>query len=129
MRCKPKWQNEQGIWRRGHVWVREHADAIEEEAGQPRRNNLVGRLLAIVTVHDPERRDEDGEPQRYSEAFIDILRHRNKGRPHDVHGLIEVEPIPVTAIVRRGVRVRPNRSVPNWGSQLAVLVPVPCGGG
>jgi hypothetical protein len=94
VRCKPKWQNEQGIWRRDHVWVCEHADAIEEEAGQPRRNNLVGRLLAIVTVHDPERRDEDGEPQRYSGAFIDILRHRNKGRPHDVHGLIEVEPIP-----------------------------------
>jgi len=94
VRCKPKWQNEQGIWRRDHVWVREHADAIEEEAGQPRRNNLVGRLLAIVTVHDPERRDEDGEPQRYSGAFVDILRHRNKGRPHDVHGLVEVEPIP-----------------------------------
>src|SRR5271169_6061489 len=54
VRCKPKWQNEQGIWRRDHVWVREHADAIEEEAGQPRRNNLIGRLLAIVTVHDPE---------------------------------------------------------------------------
>jgi hypothetical protein len=36
---------------------------------------------------------------------------------------------PVTTTVRRGVRVRPNRSVPNWGSQLAVPVPVPCGGG
>ena len=36
---------------------------------------------------------------------------------------------PGLAIVRMAVRVRPNRSVPNWGSQLAVPVPVPCGGG
>ena len=33
------------------------------------------------------------------------------------------------AIIRMAVRVRLNRSVPNWGSQLAVPVPVPCGGG
>jgi hypothetical protein len=34
-----------------------------------------------------------------------------------------------TSIVRRGVLVRPTGPVPNRGSQLAVPVPVPCGGG
>src|SRR5277367_1434649 len=30
---------------------------------------------------------EETRTASHSGAFIDILRHRNKGRPHDVHGL------------------------------------------
>jgi len=46
-----------------------------------------------------------------------------------MHHIAALIPDSVLSIVRRGVRVRPNRTVPNWGSQLGVPGPVPGGGG
>jgi hypothetical protein len=50
--------------------------------------------------------------------------------PYSRYTMFNCTPSPsVVSIVRRGVLVRPTGTVPNRGSQLAVPVPVPCGGG
>ena len=52
---------------------------------------MVGQLQLIVTVVDPERKDESGNCLRYTGALIELLRFGNSGAVDHHHGMVEVE--------------------------------------
>ena len=56
----------------------------------------MGRLLLIVSVLDHERLRTNGRPRIYTGAFIEVMRWVNRGAADKVHGMFEVESIPVS---------------------------------
>jgi hypothetical protein len=84
VRCTPQWYGGQE-WRRDHVWVQEYNSADN----RPWEGRLVGKLLTTITVID-----YTGTGERYTGALVEVLRYRNQGKPHPVHGMVEVEPWP-----------------------------------
>ncbi len=89
VRCSPAWQG-RTEWRRDYVWVQEY-DPSGNSALDGKR---VGQIQAIVSVIDDSRRDGKGIPVRYTGAFVELLRLRNGGQPHKIHGMVEVEDWP-----------------------------------
>lgn len=89
VRCSPAWQG-RTEWRRDYVWVQEY-DPSGNSALDGKR---VGQIQAIVSVIDDSRRDGKGIPVRYTGAFVELLRLRNGGQPHKIHGMVEVEDQP-----------------------------------
>src|SRR5580692_6023507 len=89
VRCKQSWQKGKE-WRRDYVWVQD----IEADDGSPLSGRKVGQVQAIVTVVDDSRRDSKGAPVQYTGVFVDLLRLRNNGQVHSVHGMVEVEDWP-----------------------------------
>ena len=51
-------------------------------------------MQAIVTVVDDSRHDSKGAPVQYTGVFINLLRLKNNGQVHSVHGMVEVEDWP-----------------------------------
>ena len=89
VRCKQSWQKGKE-WHRDYVWVQD----IEADDGSPLSGRKVGQVQAIVTVVDDSRRDSKGAPVQYTGVFVDLLRLRNNGQVHSVHGMVEVEDWP-----------------------------------
>jgi hypothetical protein len=89
VRCKQSWQKGKE-WRRDYVWVQD----IEADDGSPLSGRKVGQVQAIVTVVDDSRRDSKGAPVQYTGVFINLLRLKNNGQVHSVHGMVEVEDWP-----------------------------------
>ena len=93
VRCCPNWQGKFGSWRRDYVFVQEH----ERHSVGCRRGpsvmegKMVGQLQLIITVADPERKNEQGNCVKYSGALIELLRFRNSGAINHRHGMVEVE--------------------------------------
>ena len=52
---------------------------------------MVGQLQLIITVADPERKNEQGNCVKYSGALIKLLRFQNSGVINHRHGMVEVE--------------------------------------
>jgi hypothetical protein len=89
VRCKQSWQKGKE-WRHDYVWVQD----IEADDGSPLSGRKVGQVQAIVTVVDDSRRDSKGAPIQYTGVFINLLRLKNNGQVHSVHGMVEVEDWP-----------------------------------
>jgi hypothetical protein len=51
-------------------------------------------MLSLITVFDLERPGTDGKPMCYTGALVDLLVPRNRGRPHVIHGMVEVQDWP-----------------------------------
>jgi hypothetical protein len=93
VRCSPFWQG-RAEWRRDYVWVQEHSP-IGNSAMEGKR---VGQIKAIVTVIDHSRLDLKGRAARYTGAFVELLRIKDGGRHHEVHGMVEVEDWPLVEV-------------------------------
>ena len=94
VRCKPGWQGRTGRWRRDYVWVQEQP---EQETGSSDVFNgrLVGQLMVILTIEDPEFHDVNGKHVRYCGALLDLLKPRNKGIPCHISGMVNLQRWPV----------------------------------
>lgn len=90
VRCSPNWQGNAGKWRRDHVWLQEYTDSHGDISAK-----RVGQLQLIVTILDPTRRDAKGKLATYTGALVKLLRPVDGGRPHRVHGMVEVKQWPV----------------------------------
>ena len=90
VRCSPSWQGKDGIWRRDHVLL-QHRQVVPNSQAGALDGRLPGRLLVVLSVSDPTRRDRKNKPTVYQGALVDILQARNGGRPHRIHGMIEVQ--------------------------------------
>jgi len=89
VRCKQSWQKGKE-WRRDYVWVQD----IEADDGSPLSGRKVGQVQAIITIVDDSRHDSKGAPIQYTGVFINLLRLRNNGQVHGIHGMVEVEDWP-----------------------------------
>ena len=96
VRCAPNWRKS-GKWRRDHVWIQNdpandgQAEKANEEAGRE-----IGQLMLIISVADTERPLGHGRPAIYTGAFIERLRWRNECEVDPIHGMFEVEHIPLS---------------------------------
>jgi hypothetical protein len=77
-------------WRRDYVWVQ----GTEADNGSPLSGRKIGQIQAIITVIDNSRHDNKGALVQYTGVFIDLLRLRNNGQVHGVHGMVEVKDWP-----------------------------------
>ena len=87
--CKQSWQKGKE-WRHDYVWVQD----IEADDKSSLSGRKVGQVQAIITIVDDSRHDSKGAPVQYTGVFIDLLRLRNNGQVHSVHGMVEVEDWP-----------------------------------
>ena len=62
----------------------------------PWGGKLVGRLLLIVIVADPQQLDQKGKPIIYTGAFVEIYNWRSRGLVHETHGMVELEKYPIS---------------------------------
>ena len=96
VRCAPNWRKS-GEWRRDHVWIQndpandDQAEKANEEAGRE-----IGQLVLIISVTDTERLLDNGRPAIYTGAFIERLRWRNECEVNPIHGMFEVEHVPLS---------------------------------
>jgi hypothetical protein len=94
IRCRPKWHHGTE-WRRDWVWVQEHENSnITNGSIHPLGGRLIGQLQLIISVQDPDMLDDQGIPLKYTAALVRLVRFRNNGKPHKVHGMIELEEWP-----------------------------------
>ncbi len=93
VRCNPEWQGKLGNWRRDYVFVQkyEKSSSGRQQGPSVMEGKMVGQLQLIVTVVDPERKDESGNCLRYTGALIELLRFGNSGAVDHHHGMVEVE--------------------------------------
>ena len=84
VRCSPNWQGKKGEWRRDFMWIQE----LEEESTRSR--SILNEL--IVSIHDHEHRNSHGAGTAiYTGALIEIFQPLRGGRPHEIHGMVEVQ--------------------------------------
>ncbi len=57
---------------------------------------MIGRLLLIVTVADPQRLNRKGTPMVYTGAFVEIYNQRSRGLVYETHGMVELEKYPIS---------------------------------
>jgi hypothetical protein len=89
VRCKQSWQSGKD-WRRDYVWVQD----TEMGNGSPLDGRKVGQVQAIITIIDNLQHDSKDAPVQYTGVLVELLRFRDNGRVHDVHGMVEVEDWP-----------------------------------
>ena len=90
VRCVPDWNNE-GDWRRDFVLVQDRESQSMTSAGAL-NGRIPGQLMLILTVADTyQPKPPGGKYPEYSGAWIELLEVRNKGLPHEVHGMVEVQ--------------------------------------
>lgn len=50
----------------------------------------MARLVAVVSIIDTTICDEDGKPQIWQGALLDVYKHHNNGEFHNIHGMAQV---------------------------------------
>jgi hypothetical protein len=96
IRCSEDWRNS-GSPRCNFVWVQEYGclDKSTSEVEQI-QGRMIGRSILFITVKDVEcEPGPDGQVPRYYGTILSMMRLRNKGRAHAIHGMIEFEDSPV----------------------------------
>ena len=96
IRCSEDWRNS-GSPRCDFVWVQEYGclDKSTSEVEQI-QGRMIGRSILFITVKDVEcEPGPDGQVPRYYGTILSMMRLRNKGRAHAIHGMIEFEDSPV----------------------------------
>jgi len=108
LRCAPKWRKKDS--RKDYCWVQEYqiidpgtTDTLTDSLNGRR----VGQLQALVTVVDTGRKLANGKYQRYCGALIDVFSLRNRGKPDERHGMIELGP--PRAWFQQGIRTLNGR--------------------
>jgi hypothetical protein len=91
VRCKSRWQNKTGNWRRDFVWIQEDVESIDEVDCSAFRGRIIGQLQLIVTIIDSQRVDEHHKSIRYCEAFVNVMKSRNNERFNDIIRMISLE--------------------------------------
>ena len=90
-RCIPHWQGQTNQWREDYVWVQEAPETLDSKNGTF-MGKLPAQLKLLITVVDLEAYDESGTSRRrYYGALVKVLRLREGGRVHPVHGMLEAE--------------------------------------
>lgn len=95
IRCSEDWRRS-GSARYDFVWVQEYGclDKSTSEVEQI-QGRKIGRSILFITVKDVECGEVlDGEAPQYYGAILSMMRLRQKGRAHAIHGMIEVEDFP-----------------------------------
>src|SRR5438046_9320558 len=87
--CKPCWQLGEG-WCWDYMWIQEN-----EACDNMLDGRQVGQIQVIITVIDNLQCDDKGMTVQYMGAFIELLRLRDKGQVHHIHGMVEVEDWPI----------------------------------
>ena len=59
--------------------------------GKPWNGKLIGRLLLIVTVLDPEGFTLKRKPVTYIGAFVELYNWKNGGQVHKIHRMMKLE--------------------------------------
>lgn len=52
---------------------------------------MIGRLLLIVTIADPQQLDQKGKPVMYTRIFVKMYNWRNRRQVHETHGLVKLK--------------------------------------
>jgi hypothetical protein len=95
-RCQPDWNGRAGNWRRDTVWVQ------DENASTGLPDNIagsyIGRLQCILKILDPDNGAES-RSTTYTGAIVQLMKWRNNGEVHKIHGMAEVEPWPANPVI------------------------------
>ena len=96
--CSPGWQNNpKRDWRRDYIFIEEGSSSETTILG----NRRVGQLYLIFTIRDPYYTNHTrGKMKLHYGVFMRLLKFRNKGEQHNVHGMIELEHWPSATIKR-----------------------------
>ena len=89
--------------RKDYVYVQEYTEDQHAVPGSL-NGKLIGQLQLVFTVVDTLHRDEDDHYLNFSGAFVELLRLKNRGKYHDIHGMIELEKWPSTTNEQRRQR-------------------------
>ncbi len=57
---------------------------------------MIGSLLLIVPVTDPQQSNQKGKLMMYTRAFVEIYNWRSRGLVHETHGIVEREKYPIS---------------------------------
>jgi hypothetical protein len=91
LRCTPAWRR--GEERKDHCWVQEFQPTDLRDPYPPKNplnGQRIGQLQALITVFDLQNKNKNGRYTAYCGALIDIFRLKNKGEPHNIHGMVEI---------------------------------------
>ena len=77
------------MWRRDYVLLQEK-ESTASESGGTLNGRLPGQLLIVVSVADLDQPIgfREGNHQTYTGAWIELLQPKNRGKPHEIHGMI-----------------------------------------
>ena len=59
---------------------------------------MIGRLLLIVIITDPQQLDRKEKPVIYTGAFVEIYNWRSKELVHKTHEMFELEKYPISRV-------------------------------
>ena len=94
VRCCPNWRGlSPNTWRRDYIWLQEYSDNTVTNS-LVLKGKCIGKLRLVFTIVDTEYSTQRIRPIKYSGVLVELLKLRNSGRYHDIHGMIELEKWP-----------------------------------